>query len=435
MNSAASQTGTLERPTTRYRYWGVGVATVAVSMNYCLRVTLSVVAPQLMDELSLSAVQMGYLISVFFWSYTLMMIPGGALINKFGPRKIMGIFTILSGVVTMLTGTVTNFAAFIFYRIVFGITSFPAFPAASRIVSLWAPKCERTMATAWFDGGARIGSMIAPPIVAFFLIRWGWRSAFIGVGVLSFIIGLYIYRRYADPGEHPKISESELAWVRQDEVVTEDGEVVAKPVPILQLFTYRRVMQACFAYAGYLYCWSMLNGWMPAYLVQAKGVSIKEMGFLASVPYLIGMGGQLIGGYLFNILYRKGVSINLCRRGGAAIGLIGTGFFIYVTTQVQSPMAAVAALSSFLFTYSCFASVNVWSVPNDIAPYGQAGGVAAMYSFIGNFAALLAPIVTGYFVKSSYGYNGAFMVCVVVSLISAFLFATNTYERIEPRHS
>ncbi|MPN57865.1 hypothetical protein SDC9_205561 [bioreactor metagenome] len=102
--------------------------------------------------------------------------------------------------------------------------------------------------------------------------------------------------------------------------------------------------------------------------------------------------------------------------------------------QATTATGAIVYLSAFMGIFA-FGAANVWAIPGDIAPYGQAGGVGGVYNFVGNAFASLAPIITGFFVGSHYGYNGAFTVCCIFGIISAILFGASKYVRLEPKNT
>ena len=175
------------KPETGARWYIVVLLAAGTMINYIDRVNFGVATPTLMKEFGLGTAEMGILMSAFFWSYTVMMLPSGYFLNKIGPKKVLGIAGIAWGVVTMLVALCQGFYSFLALRIGIGITEAPAFPANARVVSVWVPKKERTFASAIFDCSARVGSAFAPPIVAFIIASWGWKMSFAATGALAVI--------------------------------------------------------------------------------------------------------------------------------------------------------------------------------------------------------------------------------------------------------
>ncbi|MCB8816712.1 MFS transporter [Desulfosporosinus shakirovi] len=423
------------KPNSRYRYFAVFLIAMAITINYIDRINLSVAAPTLMAEFGLSASQMGVLMSAFFWSYTLMMIPVGALLNKFGPKLLMFFSCLGWGLVTMLTALVSGFGSLLAVRIGLGVTEAASYPTAPRVVSVWVPKRERTMASAAFDSCARLGNAFAPPLVALVIVTWGWKASFLVSGALAVIYSFIWLYSYKDPDKHPKVTKAELDYIRQDEVLSEAGQVVVKTIPLLKLFSYPMILQLCCAYALYMYFWTTFNAWIPSYMMNVCGLSLTAMGFAAMLPYIAGVLMELLGGFVFDRWFRRGATITLVRRVGMGVGMIGGAIFLYMATQAAalSPALTILWLTCSMGIFS-FGASNVWAIPSDVAPYGQAGGVGGIYSFIGNLGSLLGPIVTGIMVDSTFGYNGALVVMCVLAVIGAVLYMTSKYERLSPKY-
>ncbi len=432
VSSANTQTtGKLE---TGSRWYIVVLLAMGTAINYIDRVNFGVATPTLMKEFGYGTADMGILMSAFFWSYTITMLPSGYLLNKFGPKKVLGFAGFAWGAVTMLVGACVGFYSFLALRIGIGITEAPVYPSNARVVSVWVPKRERTFASSIFDCCARVGGAFAPPIVAFIIAEWGWRASFVVTGALAVAWALWWLLAYHEPADHPRISKSELAYIRQDEVITHTGEIHVEPIPIIKLATYAVIVKATLAYAFYLYVWTVAIYWIPTYLMKVRGLSLKEMGIAASIPFMVAVFMELAGGKVFDKWYERGASITKLRRTGMGIGMFGAAFFICLCMQANTAFWAVFWLSAFMGIYS-FGASNVWASPSDIAPYGQAGGVGGVYNFVGNFGALIAPIVTGYLAESKYGFNGAFAVCVAFSVIGGLLFIFNRYERLKPKEA
>ena len=429
---SSGNTQTISKLETGSRWYIVALLALGTAINYIDRVNFGVATPTLMKEFGLGTAEMGILMSAFFWPYTIAMLPSGYLLNKFGPKKVLGFAGIAWGCVTMLVAVCVGFYSFLALRIGIGVTEAPAFPANARVVSVWVPKRERTFASSMFDCAARAGGAFAPPIVAFIIAEWGWRMSFVVTGAMAVVWAIWWLLSYHEPADHPRISKSELAYIRQDEVITDAGAVHVEPISMSRLATYPVILKACLAYAFYLYIWTVFLYWIPTYLMKARGLSLKEMGVAASIPYIFAIFMELTGGKVFDKWYAKGASITKLRRTGMGIGMFGAAFFILMCMQANTAFWAIFWLSAFCGIFA-FGASNVWAIPSDIAPYGQAGGVGGVYNFVGNFGALLAPMVTGYLAASKYGFNGAFAVCVAFAILGGLLFIFNSYDRLKPK--
>src|SRR5208337_352942 len=398
----SASTPTFARLETGVRWYLVILAAVGTMINYIDRVNFAVATPTLMKEFGLGTPEMGILMSAFFWSYTISMLPSGYLLNKLGPKKVLGFAGIAWGAVTILVAACVGFYSFLALRIGLGVTESPAFPANARVVSVWVPKRERTFASSIFDCSARAGGAFAPPIVAFIIAAWGWKMSFVVTGAMAVAWAIWWLLAYHEPADHPRISKSELDYIRQDEVITDEGTVHVEPISMTRLARYPSILTAMLAYPFYLYIWTVFVYWIPTYLMKARGLSLKEMGLAASVPFIVAVFMELAGGKVFDSWYRKGATITLLRRTGMGISMFGAAFFIWLCMQADTAFWAVFWLSAFAGIFG-FGASNVWAIPSDLAPYGQAGGVGSLMNFVGNFGALLAPMVTGYLAASEHG--------------------------------
>lgn len=434
MNSSGLQREgqTIIKPMSNYRWVAVALACGLTTINYIDRVNIGVAAPVLMKELGIQPAVMGLLMSAFFWSYFAAMFPTGWLLNKYGPRLVMFYSCFGWGAVTMLTSLVQGFYSFFALRIGLGVTEAPGFPGSIRVVQVWVPERERTFASSLFDSCARLGNAFAPPLVAYIIFIWGWQMSFVITGGLAVLYSFVWLTFYKEPGDHPKITESELAYIRQNEKVTAEGKVDSKPIPMFKLLTYPRVLLACLGMLFYMYFFSTFNMWIPTYLMVVRGFDIKAMGIAAMIPYMAGVVLELIGGWLFDQWYRRGATITTLRRTGMGLGLLGGAVGMYFTVSAASPEMAVFWLSVAMGV-SSFGASNVSAIPSDIAPYGQSGGVASVIFAAGSLGSMVGPLVTGILAGGAMGYNGGLLVMGLCTFLGALCYMTNTYKRLEPK--
>ena len=299
-----------------------------ITINYIDRVNIGVASPTLMKIFNLNPAEVGILMSAFFWSYLICMIPAGHFLNHVGPRKVVFLSCLGWGIATVCTAAVNGFISFLGVRILLGITEAPGYPGAARVVSVWIPNKERTFASACFDACSRAGNAFAPPLVVWIIMQWGWQMSFVITGLLAVGYAFVWLAFYREPEDHPKITKSELDYIRQDEVLDADGNVKKTDIiPIWKLFTYPRMLALCTAYFLYMYFWTTFNLWVPAYLVQAKGFNLKAMGIAAMYPYIAGIAFELISGKLWDIWLANGASVNTLRRTGMGVGMLGSFCF------------------------------------------------------------------------------------------------------------
>ncbi|MBP2637193.1 MAG: putative transporter [Firmicutes bacterium] len=420
------------KPQTNYRYVVMLLLAGVITINYVDRVNIGVAAPTLMKLFELSPAQMGILMSAFFWSYVGCMLPIGWLLNRMGPKMIMFWSCLGWGLSTALTAAVSGFNSFFAVRVLLGVTESGVYPTCTRVASAWTPLRERTTATGIFDACSRLGNAVAPPLVVWALLKWGWQMSFVitgGLAVVYAFIWLYFYH---EPENHPKVSQSELDYIRQDQI-TETNDENTKHIPILQLLTYKPIFLMSLGFFLYMYFWTTFNMWIPAYLVQAKGFSLKTMGFAAMYPYIAGVISEAVGGYILDKWYQGGASLNLVRRTGQVFGMLGGAIALYLAVVAATPDMTVLWLTVSMGVIS-FSAAQGWAIPTNIAPKGNVGTVAAMQGTIGNLASIAGPMVTGYVIGTSYGYDGALMLLVAGAAGAALVYSLIDYSKpVVPR--
>lgn len=431
-DSAGSASGiSYQKPQSMCRWGAVLLCCGMITICYVDRVNVAVAAPTLMKIFKISPAEMGILMSAFFWTYVLAMMPAGIVLNRFGPKLVGFCCNLGWGIITVLTCLVTGFKSMMAVRIALGAIEAPSYPISTRVVSVWVPARERTFSSAAFDSCSRIGNAVTPPLVVWLLTNWGWQVSFVITGSLALLYSLVWKLKYHEPDEHPRVTDSELTYIRQDEIVKEDGQVEkSKPISILQLFTYKRMILVCLGAFCYDYYWTNFNMWVPAYLVSAKGFDLKTMGMIAMAPYIAGVLMELLGGYVMDTWYRHGASLNVVRRVGIGACLLLAAGTLYIAIFSSSPVVIATCLTASMGIFSFGAGSGKWSIPSDIAPYGQAGGVASVMNFCGMFGSIIAPILTGYVANSAFGYNGGFVVMAIIVALGALFYGINDYSRL-----
>src|SRR5262245_16761160 len=183
---------------------------------YIDRVNISVAAPALRHELGLTPVQLGVIFSAFAYPYAAMQIAGGWAADRFGPRIVLAVLSLLWAAATILTGLSWSVTSLIMFRVLVGVGEGGAFPAATRAFTWWLPVGERGFAQGITHSFARLGGAVTPPIVFAIVMRYGWRESFVVLGAASLVwtaVWLASFRN--TPEEHPWMTEGELAVIRE----------------------------------------------------------------------------------------------------------------------------------------------------------------------------------------------------------------------------
>lgn len=389
---------------------------VGVLVNYLDRVNLSVSYQIITREFGLSTIAFGYLLSAYSWSYALCQIPAGALLDRFGVRRVGRISTLIWSIASFTSALAVGTWQFFASRLLLGVGEAPTFPANAKAIGNWFPENERGLATASFDAAAKLASAIGIPVMGLLLVHAGWRWTFAATGIASFADFVAFTLLYREPPGEPETS------------VANSPEAV----PVALLLMERKVVGLAIGSAAYNYCFYLLLTWLPAYLSITLHLNLLQSVWYTAVPWLVAtVTDLLIGGLLVDLLIRFGYSASRVRQS-VLIGGTLLGVAIFAAGSATTPRAAVFWISVSLGGLAAAAPVG-WSIPALIAPPGSVGRVGGIMNFASQVAAISAPIITGYVVAITHSFKAAFWLAAVLLAIgiAAYAFLLGRIERVE----
>ncbi|GMA51092.1 putative transporter YybO [Alicyclobacillus contaminans] len=385
------------KPRGRVR-WGIAlILFIGIVINYLDRTNMSIATKPLSQEYHLTSGQMGIVLSSFAWSYALLQIPIGVLLDKIGIKWLMRVGSIIWGCATIMTAVVSGLGLVILSRILLGAAEAPAFPSASKATGYWFPLQERGVASSTFDAAAKFSNVIGAPIVAWAVTQWGWRGGFWMTGILTLLFSVIYWIWYRDPKEHPRLTEEERAYIEAGGA-QEEGEAAGGTLAtLLYLLTTRKVWGLTIGFAAYGYSFYLFLTWLPGYLEKQMHMSILKSGFYTMIPWLVAtLTDFLIGGMLVDALIRKGYNPSKVRKTLLVIGML-LGLAVGGAAFTSNPNVAIVFISIALGGLAFSAPIG-WSIPALIAPKGAVGTVGSIMNFSNNIMGIAAPIVTGYIV-------------------------------------
>jgi len=412
------------------RRWRIAVLLgIGVLVNIFDRVNLSVAVVPMQQEFRLSTVAIGYLLSTYAWTYLLLQLPAGTIVDRLGVRRVICVGTFFWSVASFLTALARSFAGLAASRLLLGIAESPTFPANGKAISLWFPREQRGLATALFDSAAKLAPAVGIPLVAVVAHLWGWRASFLLTGVLSFAYFVLFWRVYRDPADDRRLSPAE----RQQILAGGGYEAAAnsRDASIWFLLKRKKVWGVAVGMLAYNYNFYLLLTWLPGYLNATMGLDILQAGLYTAVPWLAATAADLIvGGWLVDHLIRRGRDATWVRQsvlvGGmsAALAILGAA---RTTNLIVATFWISIALSGLAVT-----GPVVWSIPGLIAPPGSTGRVGGIMNFAGNIPAVAAPIITGYLVGNSKSFERAFLVAAVLLVVGilSYIFLLGKIETI-----
>ena len=272
--------------TTHRRYWVFFLLFAFSAIAYLDRVNMSVAGKPIAHEFGLSPIALGYLFSSFLWAYVLMMLPGGRLIDRWGPHVVASVATAVWSTAQMATGMVGSFAAMLMVRLGLGVGEAPFAPISYSSVRLWSPYTERGTAIAAISCGSTLGLALGAPAVAWLIETLSWRWSFIITGAVGFVwvavwaalVSTPEKTGWLPPAERDRILAGRDAGVTPPSHSGVGYLGLIRSPAMWGLF----VSQGCLVYTGYLYI-----SWLPNYLQTARHLSILNSGIYTAIPFLI----------------------------------------------------------------------------------------------------------------------------------------------------
>ncbi len=382
------------------RWLMISLAFWATVINYLDRQTLSVAAPVLRDQFHMSNVEYSRVIFGFMLAYTIMNGASGPIIDRLGTRLGYALCMAWWSLAALLHTFARGVWSLGIFRFLLGMGEAGNWPAAVKVVAEWFPESERALACGLFNSGSSVGAILAPPIVAFLLIRFGWPAAFLAVGLAGFLWLAFWWPVYRTPHDAGHLARKE------------------KPIPVWTLFRTRFVWSFTLAKVFMDPVWYFYIFWFPEYLKRARHFDLVQIGEFAWIPFAVAGLGNLIGGWLCGVLLRRGWSVTAARKTTVTFFalLMTSAIPAVLTTDVRVSIALVA-VAMLGYTGSL---ANMLSMPADVFPNHAVASVYGLASMGAGFGGMIFTLITGW-VVDHYSYTPVFIGFGLLPLVCASL--------------
>jgi ACS family D-galactonate transporter-like MFS transporter len=404
----------------RKRWMIAGVLGLGSFVNYLDRVNLSIVSTPLSQALDLTPTQMGIVFSAFLWTYAILQIPVGMLIDKIGVSWAMRLATILWCIATLMTTFAGGLGILVLARLILGIAEAPVVPASWKATGYWFPINERGMCTSLFDGASKMSMVLGIPVMAYAVSHFGWQAAFYVSLAMSAFYSIVFWAFYRNPESMKaagKLSEEEHQYILAGGAQSEsEVESAGGMAGIKHLLRQRKTWGLSFGFASYTYCYYVLLTWMPAYLEHQLKLNVMSSGIFTTIPWIIAITAEfLIAGWLVDKLVSKGADptrvrqIVLIASMALSMGVIGAAYATSVSSALIFLTFGAAGLAITAPTASSIVAL--------IAPQGQVAALGGIVNCVANGCGIVAPILTGAIYQATGSFAAAFMVCGGVALM------------------
>ena len=363
------------KPIPSLRWWIAGLLFASTVINYIDRQTLSLLAPDLKLQYHWTNTDYASLAIAFRIAYTIGQSVFGRLMDRIGTRRGLTVTVIFYSIVSMLTSMARGFYSFATFRFLLGAGESANWPAATKAVSEWFPKQERALATAFFDSGSSIGGAVAPFLVSWIFLRWGWRPAFAVPGVFGFLWLIAWRWLYYPPEQHPRVSTSERAIIAAErELIPESPATQIRPRwrDLLKFpQTWGTIIAKSFTDPVFFF----ITEWFPIYLV-AKGIESNRYWIAIGIPFIAADAGSFAAGWFSGYLIRRGVSLGWARKVLIIYG--GIGMTLLIFTIFTTNLYAIEFLFAVVtFTYAGF-TIVANTLPSDLFESGSVASVSGL---------------------------------------------------------
>ena len=400
------------------RWWMVGLVTAGLIVNYLARNTLSVAAPTLMSELSISTEQYSHIVVAWQVCYALMQPVAGYIIDAIGTKMGFAIFAVAWSAACAAAAFATGWQSLAIFRGMLGLTEAAGLPAGVKATTEWFPAKERSVAIGWFNIGSSIGALLAPPLVVWAILQSGWELAFLIVGGLGIIWSGAWLLLYKHPRDQKRLSDAERDYILSGQE-SHLKDVPAQKGSWKKIITSRNFYAIASARILSEPAWQTFNAWIPLYLMTERHMNIKEVAMFAWLPFLAADIGCVLGGYL-SPFFHKYCKVSLftsrklvllfgasCMIGPACIGL------------VDSPYTAIALLCVGGFAHQTLSGA-LYSITSDSFGKNEVATATGMGGMFGYLGAAAFTLVFGVLV-TKIGYSPLFVVLAVFDIVAAIV--------------
>lgn len=387
---------------------------VAYCILYIDRSAISIALTSMSRDFGLTSSQSGLVLSIFYFSYAFIQVPGGWLSDKFGSKVIVIISILMWSIFTMLTGFSWSFTSLLVIRFMFGIGEGPYTAASLSETSEIFGYENRSKATSSMLSSNYVGSAIAPMIVAPLMIAFGWRLTFHVIGILG-IVFVVVYYFVVRP-------------IRKNKVENASGKV-SKKVNWKKILTSKMVWQFIIIALGISMVNKGLDSWMPTYLLKVRHINIKSISYLVPLPFIAAGIGAFSSGWIMDKFFKNREKLII------ALSSFLTTIFVFQMYNAKT-LTSVIIFEVITYFFKSITFASTYALFSKIISQDNYGSSMGLLNFGGQLAGFIAPLAMGCLVDMFNGsYNAAFLFLVFSVGIAFVVSLTLNSNEIKKRAS
>lgn len=391
------------------RWWIVILLALACIIAYVDRVNLSfaIIDGDFKNFFQIDNTQRGFLNSAFFWSYAALQIPAGWLVDRYGSKYPLAISFAVWSALTAIAAATTGYWALFAVRLLLGVGEAAMHPASMRWIRFNFPESQRGFAIGLFMSGSKFGPAIGAIASAWLIESHGWRAMFLimgAAGILWLIPFLLVTPNDSATG------------------AAKTPEPAATAIPIGKLVLNPILLGTILGTFAYMYFVYFCLTWMPAYLSEARGLSLSSSGLFTTFSFAGMATVAIIAGWVADRIIAAGHDSVTVRKAFTIAGFI-LASSEFLSASAPSPELAIA-ISIVSLSGLGLATANYWALTQTLFPSGSVGRIVGIQNCAASVAGILAPVITGWLVQNTGGYAAAMnaVLFFLVAGILAYLF-------------
>jgi ACS family hexuronate transporter-like MFS transporter len=398
------------------RWWIAGLIFLATLINFIDRLTISILGPVITTQLKLTNLQFASITTWFLVAYTASQGLSGKLYDRIGARRGFTLSILVWSLAASAHAFATGFVSLSVFRFILGLGEAGNWPGAAKVIAEWFPRRQRAFGMGIFNSGVCIGSILAPPLIVWLQLTFGWQTTFLATGTLGFIWLVLWLLFYESPEKHRAITADEYLLIKEGQIAPASG----KSMSWLQLLKFRQTWAIVLSRFLTDPVWWLYITWLPLYLYNARGFDLKKIGMFAWVPFVTADAGSLFGGWFSGYLITNGWDTLRARKTVVVLGaiLMTAGIPAALT---NNPMIALGFISLVTFGFQSWIN-NVQTLPSDFFPADSVASVAGLGGLGAGIGAILYVLTTGW-VVDHFSYTPVLIIASFLPLLgTAVLF-------------
>jgi MFS transporter, ACS family, glucarate transporter len=403
---------------TRTRYRAAGFLLALAAVTYLDRICISILAPQMSRDLSLTKIQMSIVFSAFAVAYAAFEIVTAWWGERIGPRRVLTRIVAWWSCFTIATSLAWNYSSLLVIRFLFGAGEAGAWPNAALAFSRWTPVSERGRAQGFFFAAAHLSGGLTPLLVAALVPHMSWRAIFANCGAVGFMWAAAWFHWFRDePRDHASVNAAEAELIEAGRRVSAHDHAGGDAWRAIAGSS--TVWFLCLAYFSNSYGSYFVMTWLPTYLAEQRGFQTASLSFFSGLPLLLSVFGDISGGAVTDFMTRR-FGLRIGRSGVAFAGYAVAGAAMFGSVLSTTPVMA-ASLLAISVAASMFTLSASWAACIDIGG-AHTAVLSASMNTTGQIGSILSPVVTGWVVTHFSNWQTPLLIMGSLYVLSAILW-------------